>query len=114
MTTWEVLDKVKLRIDPAGDLGETLDSQITSIIEDVGAQLCMKLGGIDTVPESLGYIVVGVTIKVYNRIGSEGTASHSVSGETISWNEDPFAEYAVDISRYLAANAEPLFGVQFL
>ena len=43
MTTREILDKVKLRIDPAGDLGETLDKQLTDIIEDVEARLRVKL-----------------------------------------------------------------------
>lgn len=114
MTIREILDRVKLRIDPAGDLGETLDDQLTDIIEDVEARLCLKLGGVKTVPDQLGYVVTGVTVKIYNRIGSEGAASHSVSGETISWGEDPFAEYSADISRYLATHSEPLFGIQFI
>ena len=114
MTIREILDKVKLRIDPAGDLGETLDEQLMDIIEDVEARLRVKLGGVNTVPESLSYIVAGVSVKMYNRIGSEGAASHSVSGETISWGEDPFAEYSADISRYLATHSEPLFGIQFI
>ena len=70
MTIREILDRVKRRIDPAGDLGETLDEQ--------------------------------------------GAASHSVSGETISWSEDPFAEYAGDIGSWLDANSVGHVHVQFL
>lgn len=114
MTIREILDRVKRRIDPAGDLGETLDEQLMDIIEDVEARLRVKLGGVNTVPESLSYIVAGVAVKIYNRIGSEGAASHSVSGETISWNEDPFAEYAGDIGSWLDANSVGHVHVQFL
>ena len=114
MTIREILDRVKLRIDPAGDLGETLDNQLTDIIEDVEARLCLKLGGVETVPDQLRYVVTGVTVKIYNRIGSEGAASHSVSGETISWSEDPFAEYAGDIGSWLDANSVGHVHVQFL
>lgn len=111
MTT---LEKVKLRIDPAGDLGREPDEQLTDIIEDVEAQLCVKLGGVDKVPAALGYIVVGVSVKLYNRIGSEGASSHSVSGETISWSEDPFAEYEADITSYLNANGPGRSHIRFI
>lgn len=111
MTT---LEKVKLRIDPAGDLGTAVDEQLYDIIEDVEAQLCVKLGGVNEVPAALGYIVVGVTVKLYNRIGSEGASSHTVSGETISWNEDPFAEYEADIASYLNSTSSGRAHIRFI
>lgn len=114
MTTSDILTKVKRRIDPASDIGTDLDEQLTDIIEDVTAQLLVKLCGLDAVPDALSYIVVGVSVKMYNRVGSEGTSSHTVDGETMSWAADPFAEYLDDITAYLNANKTRRSFVQFL
>ena len=114
MTTQAILDRVKRRIDPADDIGPDLDAHLSGIIEDVTSQLLVKLGGLDAVPERLSYIVVGVSVKMYNRIGSEGTASHTVDGETMTWSSDPFAEYLDDITAYLNANKTRRSYVQFL
>lgn len=42
-----------------------------------------------------------VVIKRFNRIGSEGLASHTVEGESQVFAEDDFAEYEDDIQAYL-------------
>ena len=95
--TQVLLDKVKRRIDPAGEIGTEIEDQLKDIIGDVEAQLCVKLGGVENVPDKLAYIVVAVSVKQYNRIGSEGASSHTVEGETLSWNDNPFAEFEEDI-----------------
>ena len=38
----------------------------------------------------------------FNRIGSEGMASHSVEGETLQFTDDDFAAYRDDISDWLS------------
>ena len=101
--TQALLDRVKRRIDPAGEIGTEIEDQLRDIIEDVEAQLKVKLGGVEAVPDDLAYIVVAVSVKQYNRIGSEGTASHTVEGETLSWNDNPFAEFEKDITSWLDA-----------
>ena len=96
--TQAILEKVKRRIDPNDEIGTEIEDQLRDIIGDVEAQLRVKLGGVDVIPSELEYIVVAVSIKMYNRIGSEGTASHTVEGETMTWNADPFAEFESDIT----------------
>lgn len=64
-------------------------------------RLTILLGGRD-IPEELEYIVTEVSVRRFNRIGSEGAASHNVEGESLSWNDpDDFAGYMDEIGKYL-------------
>ena len=101
--TQALLDRVKRRIDPNDEIGAEIEDQLRDIIGDVEAQLKVKLGGVEAVPDDLAYIVVAVSVKQYNRIGSEGAASHTVEGETLSWSDNPFAEFEKDITSWLDA-----------
>lgn len=111
--TQQVIDRIMRRIDPTGDINEDIESQIRDICEDTESQLCVMLDE-DEVPEKLSYIVVAVSVKRYNRIGSEGTSSHSVEGESMSWTEDPFAEYLKDIEAWKNAHSGYGMHVRFL
>ena len=83
------------------------DSAVINVIEDcvdvATSRLLVRIGA-EVVPEQLGYIVREVAVRRYNRIGSEGVASHTVEGESMSWDEDDFAAFEADINAYLAAN----------
>ena len=69
------------------------------IVESTKSRLKVLLGGIN--PESdLDYIVVEVSIIRYNRIGSEGTQSHSVQGESWNFLNSDFDAYMDDIQAY--------------
>ena len=64
-------------------------------------RLTLLLGGL-SIPDELEYIVTDVSIKRFNRIGSEGATSHNVEGETLSWaSNDDFNDYLDDINKYL-------------
>ena len=110
----EILDRVKRRIDPSGDIWNDIDDQVRDIISDVEDQLRVRLGFPLFVPDSLGYIVTAVAVKQYNRIGSEGTASHTVEGETMTWDDDPFAEYSADIEEWRSANSNGRAHIRFI
>ena len=90
--------KLLLGIDPADT---DLDEKITLIIGMVTARLRLLLGDIDP-PQELDYIIREVTVMRFNRIGSEGMASHSVEGESLQFTDDDFAAYRDDISDWLA------------
>ena len=97
-----------------GIADNALDSQLNIIITNATARLKMLLGGID-VPESLNYVVIEVSVKRFNRIGSEGITSHTVEGESMSFSDDDFAEFAGDIQAYLDSVAAAKKGkVRFL
>lgn len=90
------------------------DALIEEIISSATARLAVLLGGLQP-PESLNYIVTDVSIRRFNRIGSEGMTSHTVEGESISFSEDDFAGFESDIQAYLDSQKESARGrVRFL
>ena len=76
-----------------------LDKRLEWIIMTTKARLSVLLGGIDF-GEDLDYIIVEVSIIRFNRIGSEGTTSHSVEGESRSFSDSDFEAYKDDILAY--------------
>jgi len=95
--------------------GDELDRKIGTIVNATESRLKLLLGGVDTVPDVLAYIVNEVSIVRYNRIGSEGISSHSVEGESVSFTADDFAGYKDDIQAYLNAQETATVGkVRFL
>ena len=97
-----------------GIADKALDSKLNIIISNTNARLKMLLGGLD-VPESLNYVVTEVSVKRFNRIGSEGITSHTVEGESMSFTDNDFAEFAGDIQAYLDSVAAAKKGkVRFL
>ena len=106
-----MLDEIKIIL---GIADNALDSQLNIIIANATARLKMLLGGLD-VPESLNYVVTEASVKRFNRIGSEGITSHTVEGESMSFTDDDFAEFAGDIQAYLDSVAAAKKGkVRFL
>ena len=108
-----MLDTIKglLDIDPT-DID--LDNKLKSIISLTTAKLKSRLGGIEP-PDELDYIVTEVAIKRFNRIGSEGLKTHSVEGETLTFDDNDFDEFAEDIQSFLDSRKDSTKGkVQFL
>lgn len=103
--------KLLLGIDVA-DTSE--DNKLKLIISAATARLQMLLGGIEP-PESLEYIIREVSIRRFNRIGSEGMASHTIEGESITFTDSDFAGFEDDIQAYLDTQKESTRGrVRFL
>lgn len=92
-----MLEKLKLIL---GLTDSDRDGLLSLLLETSTQRLKTLLGGLE-VPESLSYIVLNVTAARFNRIGSEGTSSHSVEGESNTFITDDFAEYMDDIQTYL-------------
>ena len=76
------------------------DPLLNLIIAHTTARLKRLLGGID-VPQDMQYIIIEVSVIRFNRIGSEGVSSHSVEGESLTFNDDDFSGYADDIKAFL-------------
>lgn len=94
--------------------GTEKDAVIKLIVSDATARLKNLLGDIDP-PESLNYIITAVSIARYNRIGSEGLASHTVEGESLNFVEDDFEPFADDIQAFLDRQKEGTRGkVRFI
>ena len=56
-------------------------------------------------PLELEFILVELTIQRYNRIGSEGIASESVDGKSVSY-EDVFENYKPYLDDYISRNGK--------
>lgn len=98
-----MLTNIKTLLGITGDGSDKLLNTIISLTE---ARLKVLLEGTNTIPESLSYIVTEVSIRRFNRIGSEGLQSHSVEGETMTWPDDDFAPFDDDIQAYLDAQED--------
>lgn len=108
-----MLDDLKLMLGiDVNDTSE--DAKLNLVISSVKARLKTILGGIEP-PESLGYIILDVSIIRFNKIGSEGMTSHSVEGESITFGDDDFAGFMDDIETFLKSQKESVRGrVRFL
>jgi hypothetical protein len=94
-----MIEEIKVMIGV--DLNDhSLDEKLNWIMEASTSRLKVLLGGIEP-PEELKHIIVEVSIKRFNRIGSEGMSSISVEGESNSYNSNDFDEFANEIQEYL-------------
>lgn len=90
------------------------DSLLNLILSESTKRLKALLGGQDP-PEELSYIITGVSVIRFNRIGSEGLSSHSVEGESMNFTDNDFAAYMDDIQGYLDAQENATKGrIRFL
>ena len=95
------------------DTGDS-DKLLMLLISSATGRLQTLLGGIEP-PESLNYIVIDVSARRFNRIGSEGMSSHTVEGESITFTESDFAGFEADIQAFLETQKESAKGrVRFL
>lgn len=86
-----------------------LDSKLMLIIKTATARLQLLLGGIEP-PAEMGYIILEVAVARFNRIGSEGLASHSVEGESLQFTDDDFAPFSDEIKNWLAQQESTSLG----
>ena len=108
-----MLSSLKLMLGiPSDDV--SLDDKLKLIISTATARLKLLLGGIEP-PESMDHIIREVAIIRFNKIGSEGMASHTVEGESLSFSADDFAGFADEIQAFLDTQKESTRGrVRFL
>lgn len=101
-----MLENLKLLL---GIDGTDLDERLKLILLNTTARLKLLLGGIEP-PEELDHIILEVAIIRFNRIGSEGMASHSVEGESLNFGEDDFACFTDEIQAFLDAQKDSTRG----
>lgn len=112
MTMLEKLDALKTMLGIAQDDTEQ-DQLLLLLLDHAAMRLKRLLGGLEP-PESMEDILLEVSVKRFNRIGSEGLSGHTVEGESLTFSADDFAEYADDIRLYLEAQNSAQRKVIFL
>ena len=92
----------------------SLDAKLKLLLSMATARLKLLLGGIEP-PESMEHIIVEVAIIRFNRIGSEGVASHTVEGESLQFADSDFDGFADEIQAFLDSQSESSRGrVRFI
>lgn len=94
-----MLEDLKRMLGLLDQNDEDLDAKLNWILNTTRSRLKVLLGGIDP-RDDLDYIIIEVSIVRYNRIGSEGTQSHTVEGESTSFLSSDFDPYMDDIQAY--------------
>lgn len=94
MSTSTVLSDVKLLLGL-----KTEDDKLDAIVRLTESRLKALLS-VKIIPGELEYIVTEVSIKRFNRIGSEGVQTHSVEGESMSFNDDDFSSFSSEIQAW--------------
>ena len=108
-----MLDNLKLMLGISAEETE-LDDKLRLILSNTTARLKLRLGGIDP-PDEMNHIILDVAIMRFNRIGSEGLASHSVEGESLSFADSDFEGFAAEIQAWLDSQKESTRGkVRFI
>ena len=108
-----MLNDLKLMLGIASD-DTSMDAKLQLIISSATARLKMLLGGVEP-PESLEYIIREVAVIRFNKIGSEGMASHTVEGESLTFADNDFSGFMDDIQAFLDTQKESKRGrVRFI
>lgn len=81
------------------------DELLLEIIQIVEEKILLYLGT-DSIPNSLGWIVVELSVARFNRIGSEGLTTESVDGKQNSYVEDELAQYKHYLNEYMRENTK--------
>ncbi|WP_424236326.1 phage head-tail connector protein [Bhargavaea ginsengi] len=84
------------------------DVTLQEIIETRAAHLRAELES-EEIPKVLEFIVVELSVRRFNRLGSEGMKGESVEGHTVNFYEldDEFKPYTRLIDRYRPKEQEP-------
>ena len=94
-----MLNDLKLMLGiPADDTD--LDVKLNLILANARKRLKRLLGNVEPPPE-MDDIILDVSVMRFNRIGSEGLASHSVEGESLSFVDNDFSGFADEIQAWL-------------
>jgi len=99
------LETVRKLLNVNSDVEATIYAMVSNRLDK---KLSVGLADTTQALIDLEYIIDEVTIKRFNRVGSEGMESESVEGHSIKFNStDDFLEFETDIANYIASQAEP-------
>lgn len=106
----------KLRILLLGDKDDTNSDEIIEVLDDLAENRFMLILNryerlyekevSELLPEKLAWIIDEVLIKRFNRLGSEGYASQSIEGQSVTFFASDFAEFDEDIREFVAGQTK--------
>ena len=84
-------------------LGVTDNDDVISVIIDLTKDKILNYINETELPNELEFILIELAVERYNRIGSEGIASESVDGKSVSYDDD-FEAYKPHLNFYMLKN----------
>ena len=95
-----LLNRIKVLLGITNNDNEEL---LREIIEITEAKILNYINSSE-LPEQLEFVLVELSIKRFNRIGSEGFTSETVDGKTMSYEESEFEGYEKYLDDYICKN----------
>ena len=84
-------------------LGVSENDDLVSEIIELTKEKILNYINKTELPKELEFVLIELSIQRYNRIGSEGIASESVDGKSVSY-EDDFEAYKHYLDEYMTRN----------
>lgn len=94
-----LLNRLKLILGIEGQ-----DELLFEILELVSSKLNTYLKT-ETIPTSLEWILIELSVQRFNRIGSEGMSTETIEGKRIDY-KDEFADYVHYLDDYINTNTQ--------
>ena len=85
-------------------LGITDNDELLNEIIEITEYKILNYINKKTLPDELEFILIELSIARFNRIGSEGFASESVDGKTMSYEASEFEGYEKYLDDYILRN----------
>ena len=95
-----LLNRIKVLLGITNNDNEEL---LREIIEITKSKILSYINEIE-IPIELEFVLVELSIKRFNRIGSEGFTSETVDGKTMSYEESEFEGYKKYLDDYICKN----------
>ena len=95
-----LLNRIKVLLGITNNDNEEL---LREIIEITKSKILSYINEIE-IPIELEFVLVELSIKRFNRIGSEGFTSETVDGKTMSYEESEFEGYEKYLDDYICKN----------
>ena len=86
-----------------GTTNTTDDEELLYEIVEITKSKILNYINKKVLPKELEFVLVELAIQRYNRIGSEGIASESVDGKSVSYDDD-FEAYKPHLNFYMLKN----------
>ena len=93
-----LLNRIKTLLNCEGN-----EELITEIVNITEAKILNYINAIE-MPVELEFVLIELSIQRFNRIGSEGIASESIDGKSVSYDDD-FTGYKHYLDDYISRNS---------
>ena len=93
-----LLNRIKTLLNVEGN-----ENLITEIVNITEAKILNYINAIE-IPIELEFVLIELSVQRFNRIGSEGIASESIDGKSVSYDDD-FTGYKHYLDDYISRNS---------